>query len=54
MIAIALENRPDFLCLVPEKRRELTTEGGLDLINNLIKYNREASLQKENICFPIY
>jgi len=28
--AIALDVRPDEVCLVPEKRRELTTEGGLD------------------------
>jgi pyridoxine 5-phosphate synthase len=31
MIAIAQEIRPDQVCLVPEKRQELTTEGGLDL-----------------------
>jgi pyridoxine 5-phosphate synthase len=29
MRAIALEVRPDMVCLVPEKRQELTTEGGL-------------------------
>lgn len=31
MIGIALEVRPDRVTLVPEKRQELTTEGGLDL-----------------------
>ena len=31
IIAIALKIRPDEVCLVPEKRRELTTEGGLDV-----------------------
>jgi pyridoxine 5-phosphate synthase len=31
MIALAHEIRPDQVCLVPEKREELTTEGGLDL-----------------------
>jgi pyridoxine 5-phosphate synthase len=31
MIAIALERRPDIVTLVPEKREERTTEGGLDL-----------------------
>ncbi len=30
MVAIALKTKPDFACLVPEKRQELTTEGGLD------------------------
>ncbi|MDR0486268.1 MAG: pyridoxine 5'-phosphate synthase [Elusimicrobiota bacterium] len=28
---IALDVKPDFVCLVPEKRLELTTEGGLDI-----------------------
>ncbi|MGB6975984.1 MAG: pyridoxine 5'-phosphate synthase [Gammaproteobacteria bacterium] len=32
MIAIALKYRPEECCLVPEKRAELTTEGGLDVI----------------------
>ena len=34
MLAIALERRPADVCLVPEKREELTTEGGLDVIGN--------------------
>jgi len=32
MLAIAEANRPADACLVPEKRQELTTEGGLDVI----------------------
>jgi len=32
MIAIACEVRPHDVCLVPEKRHELTTEGGLDVV----------------------
>src|SRR5215470_4305782 len=31
MLAIALRHRPHACCLVPEKREERTTEGGLDL-----------------------
>ena len=31
MLAIALETRPNACCLVPEKRNEVTTEGGLDV-----------------------
>ena len=31
MVAIACEYRPRTVCLVPEKREELTTEGGLDV-----------------------
>ncbi len=34
MIAIALERNPEDVCLVPEKRQELTTEGGLDVVTN--------------------
>lgn len=30
IVTIAVKARPDEVCLVPEKRRELTTEGGLD------------------------
>jgi pyridoxine 5-phosphate synthase len=32
MIAYALELKPDSVCLVPESREEVTTEGGLDVI----------------------
>lgn len=31
MLAIACETKPHFCCLVPEKRQEVTTEGGLDV-----------------------
>lgn len=34
MLAFAREVRPDMVTLVPEKRQELTTEGGLDLLGN--------------------
>ena len=43
MLNIALKSKPDFICIVPEKRQELTTEGGLNLkhrrtfLINLIK-----------------
>ena len=37
MIGIALEVNPEYVCLVPEKREELTTEGGLDVIGNEAK-----------------
>jgi pyridoxine 5-phosphate synthase len=32
MVKIALEVKPDYVTLVPEKRQEVTTEGGLDVI----------------------
>jgi pyridoxine 5-phosphate synthase len=31
MLGIAVETKPHFCCLVPEKRQEVTTEGGLDV-----------------------
>ena len=34
MVEFALEVKPDYVCLVPEKRAELTTEGGLDVVGN--------------------
>jgi pyridoxine 5-phosphate synthase len=32
MVAIALKTRPHAVCLVPERRQEVTTEGGLDVV----------------------
>jgi pyridoxine 5-phosphate synthase len=40
MLAIACEVKPAFCCLVPEKREELTTEGGLDVAGQLEKITR--------------
>ena len=33
MLKIALKSKPAFICIVPEKRQEITTEGGLNLKN---------------------
>ena len=35
MLAIALRHKPHACCMVPEKREELTTEGGLDVVSGL-------------------
>ncbi len=46
MLAIALRHRPHAACLVPEKREERTTEGGLDVIrgfDHLAPYVRELT-----------
>ena len=37
MVKIALRIRPQDVCLVPEKREELTTEGGLDVVGHFDK-----------------
>ena len=46
MLEIALRHLPNAACLVPEKRRELTTEGGLDAVgghNHLQHYVRQLA-----------
>ena len=40
MVNIALKNKPSFICLVPEKRNEVTTEGGLNLKKNKNKIKK--------------
>ena len=37
MLNIACEIKPTYVCLVPEKRQEVTTEGGLDVAGQLDK-----------------
>lgn len=44
MLAIACRIKPTYCCLVPEKREELTTEGGLDVVGQLSKI-KEAVTQ---------
>ena len=34
MMSIAIKNKPDYVCIVPEKRKEITTEGGLNIKRN--------------------
>ena len=50
MLEISKKLLPDYVTLVPEKREEVTTEGGLDVKNN-VKYlkNFVASLKNSNI-----
>ena len=40
ILKIALKNKPSFICIVPEKRKEVTTEGGLNLSKNLNKIQK--------------
>lgn len=47
MLAIAESVRPKFCCIVPEKREELTTEGGLDVISQLSRVKEACSRLKE-------
>jgi pyridoxine 5-phosphate synthase len=50
MVALALEVKPDTVTLVPEKREELTTEGGLDVLRHETLVHRvTAALQSAGI-----
>ena len=50
MLKIALKNKPNFICIVPEKRMEITTEGGLNLKKNKKKISKIVKiLNKQNI-----
>jgi pyridoxine 5-phosphate synthase len=40
MLKIALKSKPNFVCIVPEKREELTTEGGLNLNKDNLRIKR--------------
>jgi len=48
MINIALKNKPSFICLVPEKRNEITTEGGLNLKKNKNKIKKILEIFNRN------
>ncbi len=47
MTAIAREVKPDMVTLVPEKRKELTTEGGLDVAGNLKGVSRTVKALRD-------
>jgi len=47
MMLIAESIRPEYCCLVPEKREELTTEGGLDVHSQLHKITESCARLKE-------
>ena len=47
MIDIAIAHKPSDVCLVPEKREELTTEGGLDVKGQLDKVRAATARLKE-------
>jgi len=50
IINLAIKCKPNFICVVPEKRNEVTTEGGLDLKKNKNKIKKIINLfNKSNI-----
>ena len=51
MLNIAIKNKPNYVCIVPEKRKEVTTEGGLNLkknkkkLSNILKKLNSAKIR---------
>jgi len=55
MIRIALATKPDIVTLVPEKREELTTEGGLDVVKSFQSLQKAIQhLQKGGIPVSLF
>jgi len=55
MVNFALELNPEDCCLVPEKREELTTEGGLDVVDNFDRVKQACTqLAKNNIRVSLF
>ena len=48
MVKIAVEHKPKCVCIVPERRQEITTEGGLDVVNNFDKLKKICKLFSNN------
>ena len=44
MINIANKFKPSFICFVPEKRQEITTEGGLDVVKNFANLKKNLKM----------
>ncbi len=55
MVSIALEIRPDYVTLVPERREEVTTEGGLDVAGQIDRMQQVVdALQQANIPVSLF
>ena len=48
ILKIALRNKPNFVCIVPEKRKEITTEGGLNLKRNFKQISKIVKILNRN------
>ncbi len=48
IVDIALQVQPEYICLVPEKREEITTEGGLDVQKNFSQLQKIIPLFQKN------
>ncbi len=48
ILDIAVKVKPDMCTLVPERRQELTTEGGLDVLNNMEQIGEAVKILHDN------
>ena len=48
MLKIAIRSKPKFVCIVPEKRKEITTEGGLNIKKNKKLIQKMIMILKKN------
>jgi pyridoxine 5-phosphate synthase len=48
MLKIAIRNKPNYVCIVPEKRSEITTEGGLNINKNIKFIKKIIKVLKKN------
>ena len=48
ILRIVLRNKPNFVCIVPEKRKEITTEGGLNLKKNFKQISKIVKILNKN------
>ena len=59
MLSISKKLLPDYVTLVPEKRKEVTTEGGLDVVNNekylksYVKSLRDSNIEVSAFIDPV-
>ena len=55
MLKIASKSKPPFICIVPEKRKEITTEGGLNLnYNTFFLKNLIRKLKKKKLRISLF
>ncbi len=55
IVKIALDVHPDEVCIVPERRRELTTEGGLDVVGQAARLRPTVeALGEAGICVSLF
>jgi len=54
IVKTALKIKPNYVCIVPENRKEITTEGGLNLIKNKTKIKKIISKLKKKRLELVY